>query len=275
MANPKGEFSGKVVIVTGAGGVNGLGEVTARLFAENGAKIVLADLQGSQLEATTASIAKDGYEVVSQFADISSEDSVKSLIAFTQKTFGRLDVLDNNAASQGHPEDGTVGEMPVDLWDKVMSVNARGTMLMCKHAVPLMIAGGGGSIVNISSGTSQAGDFYATAYACTKGAINTLTKYVATQYGPQGVRCNAVAPGLIMTPKLAEAMPLPFQDLFRSHSVTKKLGQPLEIANMVAFLASERANFISGQVFNVDGGIYAHIPSSYQMADMIAQMKGK
>src|SRR3546814_4262738 len=104
-------------------------------------------------------------------------------MAFTRDLFGRLDILDNNAAYHGDVNDGDVLSMTVELWDKIMSVNARGAMLMCKHALPLMIAQGGGSIINISSGTAQGGDFYATAYAASKGAINTFTKYVATQYG--------------------------------------------------------------------------------------------
>jgi NAD(P)-dependent dehydrogenase (short-subunit alcohol dehydrogenase family) len=193
---------------------------------------------------------------------------------FTRKTFGRLDVLDNNAASQGHRDDALVGEMTVELWDKVFSVNARGAMLMCKHALPMMIEGGGGSIINISSGTAQAGDMFSTAYAATKGAINTLTKYVAVQYGAQGVRCNAVAPGLVITPMLASAMPEPMQAIFRGHSLTGKLGQPQDIAEMVAFLASDRSRFITGQVIPVDGGIFAHIPTVPEVGSLFAKGAG-
>ena len=115
----------------------------------------------------------------------------------------------------GSAEDREVTSMPVELWDHIMAVNARGTMLACKHALPLMIAGGGGSIINISSGTSTAGDFFATAYAASKGAINTFTRYVATQYGSAGIRCNALVLGLIATPVLRAMMPEPLREIFR------------------------------------------------------------
>jgi NAD(P)-dependent dehydrogenase (short-subunit alcohol dehydrogenase family) len=273
MADKGGDLSGKVAIVTGAGGVGNIGSTTARVLAEAGARVVLADLATSQLEQTTANLAADGLDVASCVADISDERSVEELIAFTVKTFGRLDVLDNNAASQGHPTDTLIGEMSVELWDKIMGVNARGCMLMCKHAVRAMAADGG-SIINISSGTSMAGDFYATTYACTKGAINTLTKYVATQYAAQHIRCNAIVPGLIMTTALERGMPAPMQEIFRQHSLTQRLGEPRDIAEMVLFLASDRSKFITGQLMPVDGGLYAHIPTTVQVAELFAKAQG-
>lgn len=268
------ELKGKVAIVTGAGNAGGVGEATSRLLAEQGARVVLADLPGGPLEATTKSLRDRGLDVVAHPTDISQELQVKALIAFTKDTYGRLDILDNNAASQGHREDTTIGDMDVALWDKVFAVNARGAMLMCKHALPLMIAGGGGSIINISSGTSIAGDAFASAYAASKGAVNTLTKYVAAQYGAQGVRCNALVLGLITTPALAQGLPPPMLEVFLAHSLTGKLGKPIDVAQMVAFLASERAAFITGQLLPVDGGFYAHTPTTVQVAELIAKMQG-
>jgi NAD(P)-dependent dehydrogenase (short-subunit alcohol dehydrogenase family) len=205
--------------------------------------------------------------------DISDERSVETLLRFTQQKYGRLDILDNNAASQGQAEDRDVLSMSVKLWDQIMSVNARGTMLMCKHALPLMIAGGGGSIINISSGTSSAGDFFATAYAASKGAVNTFTKYVATQYGPQGIRCNALILGLIMTSTLEATLPPPMREVFRQHKLVQRLGTPHDVAQMVAFLASDRAAFTTGQLLPVDGGFYAHTPTTVAIAEMFAKMK--
>ncbi len=271
MAGEAKDLDGKVAIVTGVGSLKGIGAPTVRMLAGAGAKVVLADLAGSQLEETTRQLASEGFEVACRPVDISDEADVKALMAFTVEKFGRIDILDNNAACQGQAEDGIITELSVDLWDKIMGINARGAMLMCKHAIPHMIAGGGGSIINISSGTAHAGDFYATAYACSKGAINTLTKYVATQYGAQGIRCNAIAPGLIMTATLDIAMPKPMQEVFRSHSLTGKLGRPEDIAEMVTFLASDRARFITGQVIPVDGGIYAHIPTVVEVAALFKQ----
>lgn len=271
MADQGGDLSGKVAIVTGAGGVGALGETTARTLAAAGAKLVLADLPGSQLDETAKALSDAGYDVAACPTDISQEDQVKALMAFAKSRYGRLDVVDNNAASQGHREDGLVLDMTVELWDKVFSVNARGCMLMCKHAIPLMVETGGGSIINISSGTALAGDMFATAYAATKGAINTFTRYVATQYGRQGVRCNAIAPGLITTPRLRQSLPEPVLDIFQSHTLIGELSPPQDIAEMVAFLASDRSRSITGQVISVDGGFSVHISTVPQVTALFAK----
>jgi NAD(P)-dependent dehydrogenase (short-subunit alcohol dehydrogenase family) len=163
--------------------------------------------------------------------------------------------------------------MSVELWDHIMGVNARGAMLTCKHALPAMVGGGGGSIINISSGTSTAGDFFATAYAASKGAVNTLTKYVATQYGAKGVRCNALVLGLIATPVLKSVMPEPLRDVFRDNKLVGRLGEPQDVAEMVLFLASDRSRFITGQLLPVDGGFYAHTPTTAPMLALLAKMQ--
>src|SRR5277367_165704 len=262
MSQSTQDLNGRVAIVTGAGGRGGIGECTARLLAEAGARVVVADLATSRLEETAAFLTKEGHEVSHCATDISDERSVESLIRFTRQKYGRLDILDNNAASQGQAEDTDVASMSVELWDHIMSVNARGTMLMCKHSLPVMISGGGGSIINISSGTSTAGDFFATAYAASKGAINTLTRYVATQYGSQGIRCNALVLGLIATPVLRATMPEPLREIFRENKLTGRLGEPRDVAEMVVFMASDRSRYITGQLLPVDGGFYAHTPTT-------------
>jgi NAD(P)-dependent dehydrogenase (short-subunit alcohol dehydrogenase family) len=267
------DLNGRVAIVTGAGGVGGIGQCTAHVLAEAGARVVLADLPGSKLDETAAALVKQGYEVSSHPVDISNESSVESLMRFTQQKYGRLDVLDNNAASQGQAEDRDVASMSVELWDHIMGVNARGAMLTCKHALPVMVGGGGGSIINISSGTSTAGDFFATAYAASKGAVNTLTKYVATQYGAKGIRCNALVLGLIATPVLKSVMPEPMRDIFRDNKIVGRLGEPQDVAEMVLFLASDRSRFITGQLLPVDGGFYAHTPTTAPMLALLAKLK--
>jgi NAD(P)-dependent dehydrogenase (short-subunit alcohol dehydrogenase family) len=268
-------LSGRVAIVTGSGGKGGIGECTARLLAQRGARVVLADLATSQLDETAASLSKEGHDVSLCATDISDERSVAALIGFTQQKYGRLDILDNNAASQGQAEDREVASMSVELWDHIMGVNARGTMLACKHALPLMLAGGGGSIINISSGTSVAGDFFATAYAASKGAINTLTRYVATQYGSRGIRCNALVLGLIATPVLKAVMPEPLREIFRENKLVGRLGEPQDVAEMVAFLGSDRSRFITGQLLPVDGGFYAHTPTTAPVAALLAKMESR
>jgi NAD(P)-dependent dehydrogenase (short-subunit alcohol dehydrogenase family) len=273
MSQSTQDLNGRVAIVTGAGGVGGIGECTARLLAEAGARVVLADLPGSKLEETAASLIKQGYDATHCATDISDERSVESLIRFTQQKHGRLDILDNNAASQGQAEDRDITTMSVELWDHIMGVNARGAMLMCKHALPVMMAGGGGSIINISSGTSMAGDFFATAYAASKGAVNTLTRYVATQYGAKGIRCNALVLGLIATPILKAVMPEPLRDIFRDNKLVGRLGEPRDVAEMVLFLASDRSRFITGQLLPVDGGFYAHTPTTAPVLALLAKMQ--
>jgi NAD(P)-dependent dehydrogenase (short-subunit alcohol dehydrogenase family) len=273
MSNTDSELRGKVAIVTGAGNAGGIGAETAKVLATAGASVVMADLATTQLAATASVLSAQGLSVAHCVADISDERSVEALMRFTQQKYGRLDVLDNNAASQGQAADRDVLSMSVELWDQIMGVNARGTMLMCKHALPLMIAGGGGSIVNISSGTSSAGDFFATAYAASKGAVNTFTKYVATQYGPQGIRCNALILGLIMTSTLEATLPPPMREVFRQHKLVQRLGTPHDVAQMVAFLASDRAAFTTGQLLPVDGGFYAHTPTTVAIAELFAKMK--
>src|SRR5271155_2572659 len=226
-------LEGKVAIVAGAAG--GIGSVTAKVLVQAGAKVVLADLPGTSLAEKTAEAGTSDQAVAFE-VDISDESKVKALIDFTVETFGGIDIVHNNAARQGLPGDLDVLSMTVEVWDSVFSVNARGTMLMCKHSLPVLFERGGGSIINMSSGTAVSGDMLPTAYACTKGAINALTLYVATQYGDRGVRCNAISPGLIRTPALERAMPAPVQSLFTEHKLAGRLGEPQDIAELVCFL---------------------------------------
>jgi NAD(P)-dependent dehydrogenase (short-subunit alcohol dehydrogenase family) len=272
MPNSAQELSGKVAIVTGS--ARGIGLETATLLAGAGASVVLADLPGTALEEAAAQVGATGATVGHHVVDIADEAAVRALVAYTTDTFGRLDVLVNNAARQGLVEDADVMTQDVDIWDSVFAVNARGTMLMCKHSLAPMMKDGGGSIVNLSSGTATAGDFFATAYACTKGAISTLTKYVATQYAEGGIRCNAIAPGLVNTPALQAGMPKPMQDIFVQSKLAGRLGEPRDVAEMALFLASERSSFITGQVLHVDGGFFAHLPSTVAVRQAMAAMGG-
>jgi NAD(P)-dependent dehydrogenase (short-subunit alcohol dehydrogenase family) len=258
MSLASSDMDGKVAIVTGSH--RGIGWETARVLADAGAKVVLADLPGTPLEEAAARIG-DSRRVAHHALDISDEAGVKRLMGFTVATFGRLDALDNNAARQGLPQDVDVVSMDVELWDCVFAVNARGAMLMCKHAIPAMIESGGGSIVNTSSGAATGGNLRNTAYACTKGAIETLTRHVATQYGEHGVRCNAIAPGLIATEMLGSSLPAEIQDRVVEHKLVGRLGEPLDVAQAVLFLLSDRSAFITGHLLRVDGGFYAHTPT--------------
>lgn len=261
-------MEGKVAIVTGACG--GIGKVTARLLVESGARVVLADLPGTPL-AETAAEAGPADRAVGCEVDISDEESVRALIATTVAGFGGLDIVHNNAALGGLPADLDVLAMTADTWDAVFAVNARGDMLMCKHSIPAMIERGGGSIINMSSGTAVAADVTATAYACSKGAINTLTLYVATQYGDRGIRCNTISPGLVRTPTLDRVMPAPVREVFAQHKLVGRIGEPEDIAELVCFLGSDAASYITGANFDIDGGFRAHVPTLVDIRRMLGQ----
>jgi NAD(P)-dependent dehydrogenase (short-subunit alcohol dehydrogenase family) len=258
------ELQGKVAIVSGGAGA--IGSATVRRLAEQGARVVIADLAASPMHDVAAGMRADGLDVVAHELDLSQESSIRGLIQFTADTYGRIDVLDNNAAMKGVSGDGDVMNMTSEVWDEVLGCNTRGTMLMCKYSLPIMIQGGGGSIVNISSGTSIGGEAFQTAYAVSKGAINTLTLYLATQYGSKGVRCNALLVGLVTTPANLLTMPEPIRQTMLSHKLMGRLGRPEDIAEMVSFLANDRSNWITGQLWSVDGGYYAHQPTAPQFA---------
>lgn len=253
-------LEGKVAIVTG--GAGGIGVATVASLADAGARVVVADVSEQAITDTVESLTSRGLKVAGHVVDVSSEDSVKDLVRFAVDTFGGVDILDNNAALvSAIKRDRDVVNMPVELWDEVMAVNLRGPMLMCKHTVPIMIERGGGSIINIASGQGLSGDRTMVAYGSSKGGLIALTRFVAAAYGEHGVRCNTVAPGLIKTQSLDADMPEFVQDKIRVHNLIPRLGAPADVAEVVTFLASAAAAFITGQIISVDGGFLSHLPT--------------
>src|SRR3954452_12822491 len=200
MSNRSERLAGRSAIVTGAAG--GIGRATALCLASHGASVVVADLNADGAATTVSTIQERGGRAIAIVTDVGVESSIRSMIEQSVAEFGRLDVLHNNAAALGADllrRDLGVDAMDLDVWNQTMKVNLAGPMLASKYAIPHMISGGGGSIINTSSGASLAGDTRLTAYGVSKGGLNTLTAYIATQYGKQGIRCNAIAPGLILT----------------------------------------------------------------------------
>jgi len=257
-------FEGRVAIVTGGGGR--IGSSTAERIAAEGGKVVCADVIGSAADAAAHRIGGDAIGIAFDAADASS---IERLIAQTVDHFGRLDVLHNNAAVtrlDDLDQDTDAISIPVEIWDQMMVTNVRSYMVACKFAIPHMIAGGGGSIVNTASDAALIAEPSRIAYGTSKGAVLTFTKYIATQHGRQGIRCNCVCPGLIVNDALAQEIG-EFMTINQRHVLLDRIGRPHDIAALVAFLASDDAAFVTGQVISCDGGLLAHSPA---MADVLA-----
>jgi NAD(P)-dependent dehydrogenase (short-subunit alcohol dehydrogenase family) len=263
-----GRVDGKVAIVTGA--ASGIGAASAALLAAEGAAVAVVDVDADGARDVVARITRDGGSAIAVTADVSDESQVRTMVAATVAEYGALHVLVNNAAlvEPGHfARDVGVVDLDVEVWDRVMAVNVRSVMLGCKHAIPRMIEAGGGSIVNMSSGSARLGDFVRTAYGSSKAAINTLTKYVATQHGRDRVRVNAVAPGLVLTPPAFANLTPEHRERLESNLLTPFVGEPVDVAAMVLYLASDESRYVTGQVLPVNGGQSAHQPTYAQQLE--------
>jgi NAD(P)-dependent dehydrogenase (short-subunit alcohol dehydrogenase family) len=255
-------LEGRVAVVTGA--ASGIGRATASLMAAEGASVVVADLDGSGAGAVAVAIVAAGGRAIPVEVDVSEEAAVADMIAAAVGKFGRLDVLHNNAAALGadvFDHDRDIVGLDVEVWDRTMAVNARGVLLGCKHAIPRMLDGGGGAIVNMSSGAAWAAATTAAAYGASKAAVGALTAYVATMYGKQGIRCNAVAPGLVMTEAAQRRLSDDQRQMFLDVHLTPDLASPEDLARAVVFLASDDAAYVTGQTVVVDGGMFVHSPT--------------
>lgn len=247
-----GILEGKIGIVTGAG--QGIGRAIAQCFAREGAKVLIADFNAESGEETVASITALGGEALFAYGDVSDEASVKDMVAAAVSAWGRLDIACNSAAlSRGS---GPIHEFTREVFDQTLEMCLTNTWLCMKYEIPAMLEAGAGAIVNISSNASLKGQAFNTAYAAAKGGVNILTKSSAAEYGSQGIRINAVSPGVIRTPGLEQyftEQPKVAEQL-KKVAVLNRIGEPEEIAEAVAFLCSDRASFITGQILSVDGG---------------------
>jgi NAD(P)-dependent dehydrogenase (short-subunit alcohol dehydrogenase family) len=245
----------KVCIITGAGG--GMGRVAARMFAAEGAKVVVAEFGEAAGEETVQVVRKAGGEASFVKADVSNEASAKAMIDHAVATYGRVDVLYNNAGIM--PEaDHSVVDTEVATWDQVMAVNLRGVYLGCKFAIPRMVEQGSGSIINIASFVAILGcSVPQDAYTASKGAVLSLTRSLAVQFGPNGVRTNAICPGPVETPLLMDWL-VKDEEAKRirlARNPSGRFGKPEEIVHMAVYLASDESRWTNGAQLVVDGGI--------------------
>ena len=247
-------LDGKVCIITGAG--SGQGRAAALRFAEEGASVVIAEIDAATGTAAAAEINASGGAAICVESDVSAESDWQSIVAAAEERFGGVDVLYNNAAV-APAADGSVVDVPLEVWDRILAVNLTGPMLGCRHAIPQMLRRGGGSIINTSSirafvGGSQPID----AYTASKGALVSLTRSLAVVYGPQGIRANVIAPGTIRTPMalVHDAHGDAGSQMRLARYPVGRFGEPTEIADLALYLASDESQWTNGAVMVIDGG---------------------
>ena len=246
----------KVAIITGSG--SGIGKAAALMFAREGAKVMVADIDEPSAKKTVEEIEAQGGESTLFQVDVTKESQVKQMIEATEERFGRLNVLFNNAGMQNI---GSILEVKEEDWDKVFAVNVKSIFLCSKHAVPLMIQNGEGSIINVASVAGVVGVPKLAAYCAAKGAVVLLTKNMALDLAPHNIRVNCIVPGTTLTPLIQDLLKTDDTEEKRRARLAKypigRYGKPEEIAAAALFLASDEASFVTGSSLVVDGGMTA------------------
>jgi NAD(P)-dependent dehydrogenase (short-subunit alcohol dehydrogenase family) len=247
-------LKGKVALVTG--GASGIGQATAQLFASHGAKVVVSDLDEVNGEATVNAIRQQGGEAVFLKTDVSDPAACEALVAAAVKTFGSLDIAFNNAGIGG--ESNPVGEMSIDGWKKIIAVNLDSVFYCMKYEIQQMLKQGKGAIVNMSSILGQVGFANSAGYVAAKHGVVGLTQNAAVEYSSKGIRVNAVGPGFIDTPLLTHAgLDSATRQYLASQHAIGRMGTSGEVAELVIWLSSDKAGFVTGSYYAVDGGYLA------------------
>lgn len=246
----------KVALITGS--ASGIGRESAKLFALEGAAVIVVDLDENGGQETVTSIKETGAEASFIRADVSKAVDCQEMVAFAENKYGKLNVLFNNAGIF-HPKDESILTTPEDVWSLTIDINLKGIFLGCKHGIPALLRAGGGSIINTASFVAMMGAATPQiAYTASKGGVLSMTREIAVEFARQNIRANALCPGPVDTPLLAELLSDPVRKQRRLvHIPPGRLAQAQEIAQAALFLASDDSSYINGATFTVDGGITA------------------
>lgn len=247
----------KVALITGA--AQGIGKAAALLFAREGASVFVLDVQDEAGAATVAEIADAGGTACYLHCDVSNETEVCGAIAEVARTSGALHILYNNASVYLREADGRITDIKYEVWERVIGINLRSVYLFCRHGIPLMLKSGGGAIINTASSAGIIGVPNCDAYTASKGATVSLTRSMAAEFGPQGIRVNCIAPAGICTPMMSASNldddSYDEESCLNLRQPLRRYGTPEEIAQTALFLASSESSFINGAIIVADGGI--------------------
>lgn len=244
-------LEGKIAIITGA--ALSIGHTAARMFAKEGAKVIAVDLNEAGLKQLEEDVAADGGEVTCIVGDVTKRETAQKAVACAVEKYGRLDILYNNVGGPNRADTSFLA-LTDEVWDWTVKLNVTATMYFCQESIKQMQKNGGGSIIITVAGAARNGGEWITGYACSKGSLTTLAKYITVQHGRDYIRCNMIEPGMIVTEVSEQKLTDEQKKNFLQVNMLPFNGRPADIANAALYLASDESKFVSGTTITVDGG---------------------